>query len=523
MSTTVKAHAVPADRQTEPRGWQQWLPVAVVGTFTVVAFVLRFAGLHASLTGDELFAYDDVHGRSLASMLNYIGHNEESSPPLFFIFAWLTAHVGDPTETIRLPSIVLGAATVPLMYLLGRRTVGVAAGVVAAGLFALDPFAIWQGAEGRPYGALMFFCVASSLLLLVALDSRRPWSWWWAAYAVSVAAVVYTHYTGVFVLAAQTLWALWARRDRWAQIAAATVGAVILYIPWLPFYHGSDLGAYNVLGVPLVPRQIGQTLLQALIGHPAFTSLGALPGTAPTIVFVSVFAIIGAAVAGTAFRSRGTPLTGHPRIVLIILLSAAAPVGVLLYASVSYDILLVRNLVSSEPFALITVAWLAVVAWPRARAVAAIGVATALSVMAIGAVKTLGPGAQRANYRQVFAFINARSRPFDPIIDQSVFPLALGYIRYVPAYVSHPYQTPPLGSPQAAAAWARASAGGRVFLIAEAIGLERNYRPTPFDGANPSCATTPRGSMPPPGCAALRVTHRYTALQPVVVSMYSGR
>jgi hypothetical protein len=497
--------------------------VAAVGTFTVVAFVLRFAGLHASLTGDELFAYDDVHGRSLASMLNYIGHNEESSPPLFFVLAWLTAHVGDPTETIRLPSVILGAGTVPLVYLLGRRTVGIAAGVVAAGLFALDPFAVWHGAEGRPYGVLMFVCVASSLLLLVALDSRRPWSWWWAAYAVSVAAVVYTHYTGVFVLAAQTLWALWARRDRWPQIAAATVGAGILYIPWLPFYHGSDLGAYNVLGVPLVPRLIGQTLLQALIGHPAFASLGALPGAAPTIVFVSVFAIIGAAVLVTAFRSQGNPVTRHSRVVLIILLSAAAPLGVLLYASVSYDILLVRNLASSEPFALIAVAWLAVVAWPRARAVAAIGVATAFGVLAIGAVKTLGPGAQRANYRQVFAFINARSRPLDPIIDQSVFPLALGYVRFVPAYLTHRYQTPLLGSPQAAAAWGRASAGGRLFLITEPIGPERNYRPTPFDGANPGCASTQLGRTPPPGCAALRATHRYTGLEPVVVSMYSGR
>ena len=51
-------------------------------------------------------------------------HRCENTPPLHFTLAWLTSQFGDPAATIRLPSIVFGAATVPVVYAFGRRTVG---------------------------------------------------------------------------------------------------------------------------------------------------------------------------------------------------------------------------------------------------------------------------------------------------------------------------------------------------------------------------------------------------------------
>lgn len=493
----------------------------LIGVLTLVAFALRVAGLHASLTGDELFAYDDVHGRSLASMVSYIGHNEESSPPLFFVLAWFGAHLGDPTVTIRWPSIVLGSATVPLTYLLARRLAGARVGVIAAVLLALNPLAIWQGAEARPYETLMFFAVLSTLVLLAALDAPRAWSWWWVAYAASLAAVALTHYTGVFVLVTQTAWALWTGRERRVQILAASLGAVALFSWWLPDFHSSWVGVYDLLAVPLVPGQIARTLVQALIGHPGFASPADFPGTLATLAVGAAVLAAGAAVFVHRLRARPSATSrGRASLALVVLLALATPAGILLY-SPFHNLLLVHNLISSLPYALIALAWLAYA--PGRGVVSALVTAVLVLVLALGAARTQASDAQRADFRAAFAFINARARAGDAIIDGSIFPFAPGYARYIPAYLTHPYLITTPAAPSARADWARARAGGRTFVLVEASGLLNAYRPPPLAGADPACATAHTVAQPPAGCVALRATRSYPGLQRVVVSMYSGR
>jgi hypothetical protein len=509
----------PAPRRVTGVAPPAFVPV-LIGILTLVAFALRVAGLHASLTGDELFAYDDVHGRSLASMVSYIGHNEESSPPLFFVLAWFSAHLGDATVTIRWPSIVLGSATVPLTYLLARRLAGARVGVIAAALVALNPLAIWQGAEARPYEALMFFAVLSTLVLLAALDAPRAWSWWWLGYAVAVAATALTHYTCVFVLVTQTAWALWTGRERRVQILAASLGAVALFSWWLPDFHSSWVGVYDLLAVPLVPGQIARTLVQALIGHPGFTSLADFPGT-PATVAVGV-AVLAAGAAVVVHRRRARPAGPWPRssVALVVLLALATPAGILLY-SPWHNLLLVHNLISSLPYALIALAWL--VCAPGRGTLSTVVTAVLLLVLALGAARTQSSGAQRANFRAAFAFINARAQAGDAIIDGSIFPFATGYAHYIPAYLTHPYLITTPDAASARVAWARARAGGRVFLLVQASSVLNAYHPSPLAGADPACANARTLAEAQDGCVALRATRSYPGLQRVVVSMYSGR
>src|SRR6202020_1089883 len=113
------------------------------------AFVLRFSQLHQTLAGDETFTYTDVVGHSLKSVLTTVYTGGENSPPLFFAMAWLTAKLGNPSIWIRLPSVILGTATVPVIYAVGRETVGRGAGTIAAGIVALAPFPVFYGIEAR--------------------------------------------------------------------------------------------------------------------------------------------------------------------------------------------------------------------------------------------------------------------------------------------------------------------------------------------------------------------------------------
>jgi 4-amino-4-deoxy-L-arabinose transferase-like glycosyltransferase len=400
---------------------------------------------------------------------------------------------------------------VPVVYALGVRAVGRAPALLAAALFAIDPFAVWQGGEARPYGMLMFTTALSVLLLLVAVDAR-PWSRWWLAYAVSVAAVVYTHYTGAFVLVAQTLWALWVVPQRRRELLAASAAGVVLYLPWLPSYHGSWLGVYNALDVPLVPSRVAQTFLQGLIGHPAFSSLREFPGLAPTVLFlVTVAAGLLALAANRRAEVRARP-------VLMVVVALATLVGILLYAVVSYDLLLVRNLAASLPFALITVAWLVTSLRQVGRAPALVALAVVCGVYLVGAIKSLAPGDARADFRGALAWVNARSRPGDALLDSSLIPVLDGYRRIVPSYLSDAYTLSAPGTPQATAAWHRAQTGAHVFVLVDRLGLLEHYQPPRFDGADRSCQTATAAGA---ACVPLRATRTFDGLQQLVVAEYA--
>ena len=53
-----------------------------------------------------------------------LGADLQNNPPLFYVLAWASAKLGDPDTSIRLPSLLLGTAAVPMTYALGLRTAG---------------------------------------------------------------------------------------------------------------------------------------------------------------------------------------------------------------------------------------------------------------------------------------------------------------------------------------------------------------------------------------------------------------
>ena len=107
-----------------------------------------------------------------------------------------------------MPSLIAGIASIPLVYAVGARTVGRRAGLLAAALTTLSPFMIFYSAEARGYGVLMALVLLSTFALLHAVvDDGGPW---WLALRRLGALAAYTHYTGVYFVAGQLAWALWA-------------------------------------------------------------------------------------------------------------------------------------------------------------------------------------------------------------------------------------------------------------------------------------------------------------------------
>jgi hypothetical protein len=65
-------------------------------------------------------------------------------------------------------------------------------------------------------------------------------------YGLSVAALLYSHYTGIILVAVQAGWALSYHRPRWRPLVLAFAGVAVAYAGWLPYVH-SEPADYGLL------------------------------------------------------------------------------------------------------------------------------------------------------------------------------------------------------------------------------------------------------------------------------------
>ena len=121
-------------RPTRP----QLLLLAVV----VAGAALRFATLDVqSFWIDEGYTVRMLR-MDLGGLLRGIPRTEET-PPLYYVLAWLwTRPFGTGEVGVRALSALLGTATIPVAFALGRRLVSERAGLVVAALVAFIPLLI---------------------------------------------------------------------------------------------------------------------------------------------------------------------------------------------------------------------------------------------------------------------------------------------------------------------------------------------------------------------------------------------
>jgi mannosyltransferase len=392
----------------------------IVAALTVVALALRLACVRQSLFGDELFLYAIVHDRTLGHLFSVV-HDTEKTPPLYFVLGWIFARGPEAEVLVRLPSLIAGVATVPLVWALGARTVGRGAALLAAAWFALSPFEVFYATEGRGYALVAALVVASTLCLLRALDGggRR----WWAGYVVAAVCALYTHYIAVLVLAPQVVWALWTHRRGLREQLVAHGLVALAFAPWLPSFvtqarHSESEAKIISTVAPVTPSHVSEIAAKALFGHP-FVDLGDLPGPFALALLagvglMTVAALVGRAATATA-QGLPRPSLAAPGI-LIVLLTAAPLAGLVLYSSQpDTSFLLPRNLSVGVPYALLLLGWAVASVRPR-RLAAALG-GLALVAVAIGTVKALDPDVQRPDGRANARWLDANVPPGAPIVD----------------------------------------------------------------------------------------------------------
>ena len=373
--------------------------------------MLRLPSFNSSLFGDEISTYFIVTGHSLGRVLQLVHSNQETTPPLYFILAWITKGLGNSVQSIRLPSLVAGTAAIPLTYLLGLRTVGRRASLIGAALVALSPFMISMSTDARAYMVMCLFALASTFALLQALDSGRLS--WWIVYAASSCAAAYTHYTVVFLLTAQFVWAFWTRPDARRWLLLANVAALLAYVPWfggfLQDLHGpNEIGGLEPFGFHTILRDLENWSIGSDL------SLRLEPSHLTIILIGVATAVIGIALT-VRRRAKWVP---SARIVLVVVLALATPVGTILSGIVGHSVFNSQDLIASWPGLALAVGVL-LTRPPGALRVAA--VALVIAGFAIGGAKMVTSGVQNPNVDAAAAFIERVGRCGDPIVAVTIF------------------------------------------------------------------------------------------------------
>ncbi len=220
---------------------------------TLLAFALRLLRLDFQpLWWDEgysvYFASQDLATLTLKTAADI-------HPPLYYylLHAWI-ALFGASDVALRLLSVAIGTATIPVFYAVGRRLASGGTALLACLLLAVSPFHMYYSQEVRMYALATLLGLASIFFAQRLLmdgeseaglpssreqNSRRAMNWF--CYVLFTALAMYTLYYAAFIPLFQTVFALltsWRNRRKLLTWLAAQVTLAVLYLPWIALAGG---------------------------------------------------------------------------------------------------------------------------------------------------------------------------------------------------------------------------------------------------------------------------------------------
>lgn len=121
---------------------------------------------------DETFSVW-LAGHSVPEMLDWIVRIDQHPPLYYLLLHYWVAHYGDAPYYVRLLSVLFGAGTIPIIYLIGKRMSGEVMGLAAAVFMSLSLFNIYYAQETRMYTLLTFNAAVAMYALVRLLTDPR--------------------------------------------------------------------------------------------------------------------------------------------------------------------------------------------------------------------------------------------------------------------------------------------------------------------------------------------------------------
>jgi mannosyltransferase len=241
MATVTAPRRYLPDFDLRSPSWVERLPPRAVNGGVLLALMLISAFMRSRYMNGQFWMDEalsvGISSHSLASIPGVLHH--DGSPPLYYLMlhVWMSAFGSSETSTHAL-SLVFGVLTVPAGAWVAWSLFGRRAGLIAAVLFAFNPFLTAYSQETRMYTLMALLGLLATAGFIHGFIYRRRR--YLILFAICQALMLYTHAWGIFfgVGAALALIPVWAvSEDRRALIRDAFLsfgGAALLYVPWLP-------------------------------------------------------------------------------------------------------------------------------------------------------------------------------------------------------------------------------------------------------------------------------------------------
>jgi mannosyltransferase len=238
----------------EPRvpAWLQRIPMWAVMTFILVVLTamsgyLRSRYLSGQFWMDEALSVG-ISSHSLTAIPGVLRH--DGSPPLYYLalHVWMSIFGSTESRTHAL-SLLFGVLTVPLGAWAAWSLFGRWAAVIAAVLFALNPFITAYSQETRMYTLMTVLGLLATAGFIHGFVYRRRR--YLILFAICQALMLYTHAWGIFfgVGAAVAFIPVWRASPEPREVlkdGLLTFGAAaVLFLPWVPtlLYQATHTGS----------------------------------------------------------------------------------------------------------------------------------------------------------------------------------------------------------------------------------------------------------------------------------------
>jgi len=369
----------------------------------IVALTLIAALLRISLLDSKSFWRDEALTAQrvtlpLNALLKVIGNGQTNMSLYYLVLHGWTSLAGSSEFTIRLPSALFDAATVPLIYALGVELGHRRAGLMAALLITVNATCIRYAQTARSYSLFVALATLASIFFIrsVKRDSS-PSSL--AGYVVSGTLSVYAQLFGIFALPAQWLSLFLFRTDRKSAVRL-TVCAFAIGALSLPAFFFAISGHHGSLAWIL------KTSLDSVV-ELVLTFAGAFDGQVTSLsVILTALYIFGVALAILWGPQPDWPARGY------LLLAIFVPIGLTIAVSFVQPLFVSRYLLAGLPlFAL-----LAAIGIERLRPPFAIAIVCAIALLSLAEDYSYYLAPPIEDWRGVVDFVAKHAQPGDALV-----------------------------------------------------------------------------------------------------------
>lgn len=177
----------------------------------LLLLVIFLVGLALRLydLGSESIWYDEAISIAVAKLglidqISWSYLQNDNNPLLYYellhFWVWI---FGDSELVARVPSALFGSFSIIAIYMVGKLTFNKNVGLIAALIVAISVFHIQYSQEARAYSLLAFLTLLSFYYYLKIVSSDRRF--YVVGYLLSTILMLYTHYYGFLILAAQNI------------------------------------------------------------------------------------------------------------------------------------------------------------------------------------------------------------------------------------------------------------------------------------------------------------------------------